>query len=64
MIILVGHKCSLIVYDLVFNQYRLLDLKHKFVDVPVLSVLVRAVVEDIPDAGGNSGEISLFIIVI
>ncbi|CAK8678322.1 unnamed protein product [Clavelina lepadiformis] len=34
---------------------RLMDLKNKYVDVPVLSILVRAVKEKILDSDGNPG---------
>nr|CAB3267333.1 tetratricopeptide repeat protein 27 [Phallusia mammillata] len=34
---------------------RLLELSNKFVDIPILKVLVRAVLEDITDASGNKG---------
>lgn len=40
--------------DVIRGCHRLLDLQHKFEDVEVLELLVRAIVQDSIDADGNS----------
>ncbi|CAH0604933.1 unnamed protein product [Chrysodeixis includens] len=40
--------------DVIRGVHRLLDIQHKFEDVEVLTLLVRAVIQDCKDADGNS----------
>ncbi|XP_026747646.1 tetratricopeptide repeat protein 27 [Trichoplusia ni] len=40
--------------DVIRGVHRLLDILHKFEDVEVLTLLVRAVIQDLKDADGNS----------
>lgn len=39
--------------DVLRGCHRLLDLQHKYDDLHVLALLVRAVVDDMKDADGN-----------
>lgn len=40
--------------DVIRGVHRLLDILHKFEDVEVLTLLVRAIIQDLKDADGNS----------
>ncbi|RUS85374.1 hypothetical protein EGW08_006859, partial [Elysia chlorotica] len=42
--------------DVIRSYHRLIDLREKYVDAEVLSILTRAVIEKIPDGDGRSAE--------